>query len=100
MCVGQRLGTIHSMCIDKEAWLREELQGGSGPKVSTEEVITSSETVNSMQESDYPKEESKRKFIFESLKIDENKILNRDEKLMRTFLLWPCIQTITGRQIF
>ena len=34
-----------------------------------------------MQESDYPTEESKRKFICESFKLDENEILNRDEKL-------------------
>ena len=34
-----------------------------------------------MQESDYPTEESKRKFICESFKLNENKILNRDEKL-------------------
>ena len=26
LCVGQKLGTIHSMCIDKEAWIREELR--------------------------------------------------------------------------
>ena len=41
----------------------------------------SQETINSMQESDFPTEESKRKFIKESLKIDENKVLNRDAKL-------------------
>ena len=33
------------------------------------------------QESDYPTEASKRKFIRESFKLDENEILNRDEKL-------------------
>ena len=31
--------------------------------------------------SDYPTEESKKKFIRESVKIDENEILNKDEKL-------------------
>ena len=31
--------------------------------------------------SDYPTEESRRKFIKDSFKIDENEILNRDEKL-------------------
>ena len=31
LCVGQRLGTVHSLYIDKEAWLREELKGGSKP---------------------------------------------------------------------
>ena len=33
-----------------------------------------------MQESYYPTEESMWKFIHESFKIDENEILNRDEK--------------------
>ena len=42
---------------------------------------TPSETVNSMQESDYPTKESWRKFIRERFKIDENEILNSDEKL-------------------
>ena len=40
-----------------------------------------SENVNTVGESDYHTEESKRKFIHESFKIDENKILNQDEKL-------------------
>ena len=40
-----------------------------------------SKTVNSMQETGYLIEESKKKFIDESFKIDENKILNQDEKL-------------------
>ena len=40
-----------------------------------------SKTVNSMQETGYLIEESKKKFIHESFKIDENKILNQDEKL-------------------
>jgi len=39
-----------------------------------------SRNVNSMQESVYPTEESKKKFIRESFKIDENKILNKDDK--------------------
>ena len=34
-----------------------------------------------MQESDYPTEESKRKFFGESFKIDENEILNRVIKM-------------------
>ena len=25
LCVGQKLGTIHSLCIDKDAWIKEEL---------------------------------------------------------------------------
>ena len=32
-----------------------------------------------MQESDFPTEDSRRKFIRESFKIDENEILNWDE---------------------
>ena len=81
VCVGQRLGTIHSMCIDKEEWLKEELWGRKEPEVDTEEDETPSETANSIKESDYPTEESRRKFIRQSFKIDENEILNRDEKL-------------------
>ena len=42
--------------------------------------------VNSMQEFDYPTEESKKKFIRENLKIDKNKILNPDEKLKEEVL--------------
>ena len=45
-----------------------------------DEDETPSENVNSMQESDYPTKESTWKFIHESFKIDENEILNRDEK--------------------
>ena len=40
-----------------------------------------SESVNSLQESDFSTEERKRKFIKDSFKIDENEILNRDAKL-------------------
>lgn len=29
LCAGWRLGKVHSLYIDKEAWLREELRGGS-----------------------------------------------------------------------
>ena len=39
------------------------------------------ETRNYVRESDYPTEESKKKFIRESFEIDENEILNQDEKL-------------------
>ena len=39
------------------------------------------ETRNYMGESDYPTEESKKEFVCESFKIDENEILNQDEKL-------------------
>ena len=31
LCVGQKLGTIHSMCIDKQAWIKEELGGSTVP---------------------------------------------------------------------
>ena len=81
LCVGQKLGTIHSLSIDKQAWLREELRESAVSKPDEEEVRDSQETFNSMQEVDYPTEESKRKFIKDSFKIDENEILNRDAKL-------------------
>ena len=69
-CIRQRLGTIHSLYFDKEAWLKEELRGRSEPEIDTDEDETPSETVNSMQESDYPTEESRRKFIWENFKIE------------------------------
>ena len=72
VCAGQRLGTIHSMCIDEAAWLKAELRGGSKQEVSDDEEEVTSETINTLQESDYPTEESKREFIRESFKIDEN----------------------------
>ena len=81
LCVWQKLGTIHIMCIDKQAWIKEELRGSTEPDLDEEEVCDSQETVNSIQESDFPTEESKRKFIKDSFKIDENEILNRDAKL-------------------
>ena len=81
LCVGQKLGTIHSMCIDKQAWIKEELRGSTVPDLDEEEVCTSQESVNSLQELDFPTEESRRKFIKDSFKMDENKILNRDAKL-------------------
>ena len=80
LCVGQKLGSIHSMCIDKEAWIKEELRGSVVSDLDEEEVCTSQESVNSLQESDFPTEESRRKFIKESFKMDENEILNRDAK--------------------
>ena len=39
------------------------------------------EMMNYVQESDYLTEESKNKFICESFKIDENKLLNQDKKI-------------------
>ena len=79
LCVRQKLGTIHSLCIDKQAWIQEELRGSTVPDV--DKVSNSQESVNSVQESDFPTEESKRKFINDSFKIDENEILNRDANL-------------------
>jgi len=79
--MGQRLGTIHSMCIDKQTWIKEELRGSTPSDLDVEEVCNSQETINSVQESDFPTEESKRKFIRDSFKIDENEISNRDAKL-------------------
>ena len=38
LCVGQRLGTVHSMCIVKEAWIRAELMGLTTPELDKEEV--------------------------------------------------------------
>ena len=81
LCVGQKLGTIHSMCIDKQAWIKEELRGSTAPDLDEEEVCNSQESLNSLQESDFPTEDSRRKVIKDSFKIDKNEILNRDAKL-------------------
>jgi len=81
LCVGQKLGSIHSMCIDKQAWIKEELRGNTLSDLDKEEVCNSQESVKSLQESDFPTEESRKKFIEDSFKIDENEILNRDAKL-------------------
>ena len=67
------------MCIDKQAWIKVELRGSTVSEY--EEVCNSQESVNSLQESDFPTEESGRKFIKDSFKIEENEILNRDAKL-------------------
>ena len=56
ICPRQRLGTIHSLDIDKEAWFRKELRGSNEPKVEEDDEETLSKNVNSMQESDYPTE--------------------------------------------
>ena len=45
LCVGQKLGTVHSLCIDKQAWIQEELRGSMGPDVDEEEVCNSQESV-------------------------------------------------------
>ena len=81
LCVGQKLGMIHSMCIDKQAWIQEEIRGSTAPDLDKEEVCNSQESVNSLQELDFPNEESKRKFIKDSFNIYVNEILNRDAKL-------------------
>ena len=70
-----------SLYIDMEAWLREELKSGSRPEMGVDEDETPSETISWVQESDYPTDESKRKFFGESFKIDENEILNRVIKM-------------------
>ena len=62
-------------------FFREELRGGSELETDAVKDESPLETVNLMQESDYSTEKSKRKFTRESFKIDENEILNRDEKL-------------------
>ena len=74
LCIGQRVGTVHSLYIDKEVWLKEELSGRNEPEVR-------GGSVNNLFESKYKTEEDKKKFIRESFKIDENEILNKDEKL-------------------
>ena len=71
----------HSLCMDKEVWLRAELKGNEKLKVYKDDEGADQDIVNSVQESDYPTEESKRQFIKESFKIDNNEMLNKDEKL-------------------
>ena len=66
------------MCIDKQAWIKEELRGSTAQDLEEEEVCNS---INSLKESDFPTEESRRKFIKDSFKIDEKEILNRDAEL-------------------
>ena len=39
--------------------------------------------MNPIQESDYPSEEKKRKFIHEKFQIDENEILDQYENVKR-----------------
>ena len=63
ICLGQRLGTIYSLCIDEKTWLEAELQGGSVPDIDNDGEEVLPEVVNTVQESDYPTEGSKRKFI-------------------------------------
>jgi len=42
-CVGQKLGTIQSMCIDKQAWIKEELRGSTALDLDEEEVCNCQE---------------------------------------------------------
>ena len=49
--------------MNKRAWLKEELRGSWELEVEENDEETLSRNVNSMQESDYPTEERKRKFI-------------------------------------
>ena len=65
------------MCINKQAWIKEELRLSTVSDLDDEEVCNSQESVNSLQESDFPTEESRMKFIKDSFKLEENKILNR-----------------------
>ena len=51
---GQRLGKVHSLYIDEEAWLKEELRGSSKLVVEEGEDGMLSVNVNSVQKSDYP----------------------------------------------
>ena len=41
---------IHSMCIDKQAWIKEELSGSTASDLDEEEVCNPSESVMSLQE--------------------------------------------------
>jgi hypothetical protein len=45
------------MCIDKQARIKEELRGSTAPDLDKEEVCNSQESLNSLQESDFPTEE-------------------------------------------
>ena len=78
------------MCIDKQAWIKEELRGSTAQDLEEEEVCNS---INSLKESDFPTEESRRKFIKDSFKIDEKEILNRDaelkEEVIKLFYVSP-----------
>ena len=78
ICVGQKIGRIHSLQIDKEAWLKAELGSENITEVSSEDQL---EGINEVHESEYDTEEKKRRFIKESFQIDENEILHRDAQL-------------------
>ena len=42
------------MCINKQAWIKEELRLNTVSDLDEEEVCNSQESVNSLQESDFP----------------------------------------------
>ena len=89
LCIGQRVGTVHSLYIDKEVWLKEELSGRDEPEVR-------GGSINNLFESKYKTEEDKKKFIRESFKIDENEILNKDEKLKEEMSRGQVVDTTQG----
>ena len=74
ICTGQRLGKILLLEIDKEAWIKEELPGSKKLEVKEDGEETLFKNVNLMQESDYPTEECKKKFICESFKKEVIKL--------------------------
>ena len=74
ICTGQRLGKILLLEIDKEAWIKEELPGSKKLEVKEDGEETLFKNVNLMQESDYSKEECKKKFICESFKKEVIKL--------------------------
>ena len=90
------------MCIDKQARIKEELRGSTAQDLDKEEVCNSQESLNSLKESDFPTEVSRRKFIKDSFKIDENEILNRDAKLKEEVKLFleNFTPIITTKQIY
>ena len=53
LCIGQKLGMIYCLHIDKEAGLRSELRKDKKLKVYEEDEGADQDTVNSVQESDY-----------------------------------------------
>ena len=96
----QGIGKIHSLYINKEAWLREELRSGSKLEVGEDEDEKLTEMINSVQQSNYITERAKGNLFLKE-------ILNRDEKLkeevikisLKTFWFWRCIQNIMGKQM-
>lgn len=96
ICLQQRLGTIHSLDIDKTAWLKEELQGRREPEVgkdnreTCQKMLIPCKNLTILQ---------KNKFIPESFKIDENKLLNKDEKLKEEEVIKMLLDNFLGSGI-